>query len=198
MQQTPVPMPEASPAAPPNTPPVKAPANQTAAIWDIVSPTHVPLLKNRGQADIVFDAIKAGDDAVQQLSANDLCAAALLFLETEDYSKADTVISYSENCCKKRRIKIAVMYFLRGEYYYYRNNYTDAEDSYKEAASLDEAFWPAFYRLAVIAASGDPALYRHKVKKALEAVELGKSSMYEIFIGGFSPDYYRRAMEKRL
>jgi chemotaxis protein methyltransferase CheR len=41
-------------------------------------------------------------------------------------------------------------------------------------------------------------LYEYKLKKAIESIELGKDLHYESFIGGFSPDYFRQILEKKL
>jgi chemotaxis protein methyltransferase CheR len=52
--------------------------------------------------------------------------------------------------------------------------------------------------MSLLAAEGNRTVYEYKIRKALESIDLGKEFSYECFIGGFSPDYYRRILEKRL
>jgi chemotaxis protein methyltransferase CheR len=88
--------------------------------------------------------------------------------------------------------------FLRGEYHYLNKDAKTAEEKYQEASLKDKAFWPAFYRLSSLAAEGNRIRYEYKIRKALESMESGKEFHYEILIGGFSPDYYRRILERKL
>jgi chemotaxis protein methyltransferase CheR len=73
----------------------------------------------------------------------------------------------------------------------------DAEYYYKKAGQQDTAFWPAFYRLTSLAAPGNRVRYVYKINQALASINQGKDRGYEVFIGGFSPDYYQRALEKQ-
>jgi chemotaxis protein methyltransferase CheR len=73
-----------------------------------------------------------------------------------------------------------------------------AEEKYQEAVAGDHAFWPALYRMSSLAEQGNRTRYVYRLKKALESMERGEGRGYEIFIGGFSPDYYRRILEKKL
>jgi chemotaxis protein methyltransferase CheR len=88
--------------------------------------------------------------------------------------------------------------FLRGEHYYLTGNTDAAEEKYQEASLKDKAFWPAFYRICSLAAPGNRTRYEYKVKKTLKSMEAGKELHYESFIGGFSPDYYQRILERKL
>ena len=63
---------------------------------------------------------------------------------------------------------------------------------------MDKAFWPALYRLSSLAAGGNRTRYEYRTKKAIESLEQGKGLRYECFIGGFSPDYFRRILERKL
>jgi chemotaxis protein methyltransferase CheR len=63
---------------------------------------------------------------------------------------------------------------------------------------LDGGFWPAYYRVSSLAEEGNRTRYEYRLKKALESMEKGDGKGYEIFIGGFSPDYYRRILERKL
>jgi chemotaxis protein methyltransferase CheR len=127
------------------------------------------------------------------LTGNELIAGAIHFLGAGDFGAADLILSFLEK--EDRSVFID---FLRGEYHYRGNNAKEAEAKYKEAAGKDKAFWPAFYRISSLAAEGNRILYEHKIKKALESIELGKDLRYESFIGGFSPDYYRQILERKL
>jgi chemotaxis methyl-accepting protein methylase len=141
----------------------------------------------------VPELLQGAAAGAEALSGDDLFAAVIYLLGQEAFSQADTLLSFIE-----RHRNSACTCFLRGEYFYFNNRKKDAELSYKEAAGKDGAFWPALYRLSVLAAEGNPVQYAYKTRKALESINQGKDKGYEIFIGGFSPDYYRRALEKRL
>jgi chemotaxis protein methyltransferase CheR len=144
-------------------------------------------------AEKVPELLRGAVDGAEPLSGDDLFAAVIYLLGQEAFSQADTLLSFIE-----RHRNSAFTCFLRGEYFYFNNRKKDAELSYKEAAGKNGAFWPALYRLSVLAAEGNPVQYEYKTRKALESINQGKDQGYEIFIGGFSPDYYRRALEKRL
>ncbi|AEF84657.1 putative MCP methyltransferase, CheR-type [Treponema primitia ZAS-2] len=120
-------------------------------------------------------------------------AAVISLLSLEDFAGANLVLSLME-----KKPKSAFTKFLRGEYNYHLNKVKEAEAGYKEASSLNSAFWPAFYRMSLLAAGGNRTRYEYKIKKALESIDMGKDMYYECLIGGFSPDYYRRILEKRL
>jgi chemotaxis protein methyltransferase CheR len=128
-----------------------------------------------------------------EFSGNDLFAGVIYLLGQENFSGTDKLLSFIEAYHPS-----AFTYFLRGEYHYFKQQKKEAEASYKEAAGKNDAFWPAFYRLCILAAEGNPVQYAYKIRKALESIQRGKDFRYEVFIGGFSPDYYRRTLEKRL
>ncbi|MDR0590195.1 MAG: chemotaxis protein CheR, partial [Spirochaetaceae bacterium] len=126
-------------------------------------------------------------------SGDELFAGVIYLLGQGDFSGADKLLSFIEKYNNS-----AFTLFLRGEYHYFNHREKEAEGNYQEAAGKNAAFWPAFYRLCVLAAEGNPVRYEYKIRKALESIKQGKEKRYEIFIGGFSPDYYQRALEKRL
>jgi chemotaxis protein methyltransferase CheR len=126
-------------------------------------------------------------------SASRLAAAAVFLLGVQNFPAADLVVSRLE-----KDDSSAVTKFLRGEYCFMNGASADAEKKFEEAANDDRAFWPAFYRIASLAASGNRTRYEYKLKKARESIELGKDMGYECFIGGFSPDYFRRILDKKL
>jgi chemotaxis protein methyltransferase CheR len=110
-----------------------------------------------------------------------------------DLSSAGLVISSLE-----KRGSSPVVSFLRGEFYYQGADFSLAEAKYQEAAAAESGFWPALYRAGSLAEGGNATRYRYRLKKALESMEKGAGCGYEVFIGGFSPDYYRRILEKKL
>ncbi|MDR2747049.1 MAG: hypothetical protein LBB77_06325 [Treponema sp.] len=122
-----------------------------------------------------------------------LAAAALSLMNAGDLSSAGLVISSLE-----RMGSSPVVSFLRGECYYQGADFSGAEEKYQEAAVVENGFWPALYRAASLAEGGNVTRYRYRLKKALESIEKSADRGYEVFIGGFSPDYYRRILEKKL
>ncbi|MDR2402849.1 MAG: chemotaxis protein CheR [Spirochaetaceae bacterium] len=137
-------------------------------------------------------------DGTDTLSGNDLFAAVIYLLGQEEFTQADKLLSFIEKYPDHQSGSSAFTSFLRGEFHYFNNRRKDAESSYKEAASKNETFWPAFYRLSSLAAEGNPVQYAYKTRKALESIDRGRDQRFEVFIGGFSPDYYRQTLEKRL
>jgi len=133
------------------------------------------------------------------LSGGALAASAIYYLNTQDLDNADTVISYLE----KNNSGVFTK-FLRGEYYFHRGHLQEAEKFFVESSVKDKYFWPAFYRIAVIAAEGNPTRYEYKIKKTIESIELlqnlepNDERNYECFMGGFSPVYFLRILEKKL
>jgi chemotaxis protein methyltransferase CheR len=129
------------------------------------------------------------------LTGNELAAAVTTFLGSEDFASASNALTQLE---KRGGDGEAVASFLRGECDYLCGRTDDAEKSYADAAAKDKAFWPAFYRISAFAANGNRTLYEYQLKKACESLELGKKFHYECFMGGFSPDYFLRILEKKL
>jgi len=133
------------------------------------------------------------------LSGSALAASAIYFLNTQDLDDADTVISYLE-----KNNTGAFTKYLRGEHYFHCGNLQEAEKFYVESSVKDKYFWPAFYRITVIASEGNPTRYEYKIKKTIESIELlqnmepNAERNYECFMGGFSPDYFLRILEKKL
>jgi chemotaxis protein methyltransferase CheR len=131
-------------------------------------------------------------------AAEELFAGVIYLLGQEKFSGADKLLSFIENHSDLCSDSVVFTRFLRGEYHYFNKRKGEAEASYREAAGRNNAFWPAFYRLSALAVEGHPVQYEYKIRKALESLERGYEKRYEVFIGGFSPDYYRRTLEKRL
>ena len=141
---------------------------------------------------------KLADQKTDSLSGSRLAASAAYYLQIQDFVNADLVLTHLEKHNTGTFTK-----FLRGEYFFLRGNAEDAEKNYQEAAVKDKFFWPAFYRIAVLSADGNLTRYEYKIKKTIESIELsqsldGKELNYECFMGGFSPDYFRRILEKKL
>jgi chemotaxis protein methyltransferase CheR len=139
----------------------------------------------------ILETLGTGEE--KSLSVNELVAAAIHFLGGGDFSAADAVLFRLEKIDRS-----AFIDFLRGEFHYLGSKTEEAEAKFKEAAGADKAFWPAFYRMSSLADKNNRTLYEYKIKNALESIELGKDLHYESFIGGFSPDYYRQILEKKL
>jgi chemotaxis protein methyltransferase CheR len=137
--------------------------------------------------------LRDAEGAAQTLTESELIAAAITFLGAEEFESAEKAVSSLEESSNS-----AAVSFLRGEYHYLTGNAGAAEEKYREASLKDRAFWPAFYRICSLAALGNRTRYEYKAKKTLESMEAGKDVHYESFIGGFSPDYYRRILERKL
>jgi hypothetical protein len=131
-------------------------------------------------------------------AGEELFAGVIYLLGQEEFAGADKLLSFIEEHSDPRSDSAVFTRFLRGEYHYFNKRKGEAEASYRDAAGRNNAFWPAFYRLSALAAEGNPVQYEYKTRKALESLERGQEKRYEVFIGGFSPDYYRRTLEKRL
>jgi len=149
------------------------------------------------EAEAALKTVKTGrsspsGEAAVSPSGSELAASAAYFLGAQDYGNADLVLSYLEE-----RNHGALPLFLRGEYHRLRDNPKDAVFFFERAAGKEKAFWPAFYRIASLYAEGNPTRREYRIRKALESLELGKGLKYECFLGGFSPDYFRRILERK-
>jgi chemotaxis protein methyltransferase CheR len=148
-------------------------------------------------AEKTIDTFTNGNPS--DLSGSILAASAIYYLNTQDVNNADTIISYLE-----KNNSGAFTKFIRGEYYFTCGILPEAEKFFVESSIKDKFFWPAFYRIAVLAAEGNPTRYEYKIKKAIESIELlqsmesGNERNYECFMGGFSPDYFLRILERKL
>jgi len=132
------------------------------------------------------------------LYASRFAAAAIYFLNSGDFKGSDKIISFLEEKASGCYAK-----FLRGEYYFLQGNLKEAEKYYQEAAVKERFFWPAFYRIQSLAAEGNPVRHEYKIKKTIESIKLFQDMQsgghgYECFMGGFSHDYFRRILEKKL
>jgi len=132
------------------------------------------------------------------ITGSQIAASAVYYLHTENFSNADRIIKFLEKSNSGTFTK-----FLLGEYNFLRGIFDEAEKQFHEASVKDKFFWPAFYRIAGLAAEGNQTRYEYKIKKAIESIELVQKELpaqrhYECFMGGFSPDYFRRILERKL
>jgi len=132
------------------------------------------------------------------LSKSRITAGAIFYLNTEDFKNADVIISFLEENDLKSYAK-----FLRGEYFFLQGKVSEAEKYYQEAAVRDKFFWPALYRIQSLASEGNRTRYEYKIKRTIESISLvqnlgSEKPQYDCFMGGFSPDYFRRVLEKKL
>jgi hypothetical protein len=121
---------------------------------------------------------------------SELAAAALFFLNRGDFTGADRML-----CFMEERDGSFFTGFLRGEYFYFQDMFTEAEFHYKISLGKDSGFWPAAYRLSALAST--EVLQKYRAGQALESLSRTRDLYYEVFIGGFSPDYYLGALLKR-
>jgi chemotaxis protein methyltransferase CheR len=128
------------------------------------------------------------------VSASELAAAAVYFLGRQNYDDADLVLSYMETHGSGSGVL-----FLRGEYHLLKDSESEARRCFEQAAGKEKAFWPALYRLATLASPEENGRWQEqKLRTACESLQLGRDLKYECFMGGFSPDYFRRILERRL
>jgi len=153
--------------------------------------------EGKSNAELVVESFN--NNETESLTGSRLAACAIYFLNSQDFIFADKIISYMEKYNTS-----AFTRFLRGEYYYLQGYPEEAEEYFHEASIKDKFFWAAYYRIAVITADGNPTRHEYKVKKTIESIKLWisaeeeKRNNYECFIGGFSPDYFLRILEKKL
>jgi chemotaxis protein methyltransferase CheR len=121
---------------------------------------------------------------------NELAAAALFLLNRGDFPGVDPLLRFIED-----RDNSAFTAFLRGEYYYLQDLFTEAEFHYKISLGKNSGFWPAQYRLSSLAEA--EVLRDYRARQAGESLSRGRDLRYEVFIGGFSPDYYLGALLKK-
>jgi chemotaxis protein methyltransferase CheR len=121
---------------------------------------------------------------------NELAASALFLLNRGDFSGVDPLLRFIEE-----RDGSAFTAFLRGEYYYLQDMFTEAEFHYKISLGKNSGFWPAQYRLSSLAEAG--VLRDYRARQAGESLSRSRDLRYEVFIGGFSPDYYLGVLLKK-
>jgi chemotaxis protein methyltransferase CheR len=154
-------------------------------------------LEGKPNAQIVLNTFENGN--IESVSGSRLAASVIYFLNTQDFINADKLLHYLEKYNSG-----AYVNFLRGEYYFLCGILKEAEKYYQQAAIKDKSFWPAFYRIAILASDGSSMLFEYKMKKTIESIELAKNSepdhehYFECFLGGFSSDYFIRILEKKL
>ena len=126
-------------------------------------------------------------------SGEELAASAVYYLGIQDFNSADLILSHLG-----KSYTGAPVLFLLGESHMLQGRTKDAGQFFEQAVGKDKAFWPAFYRMASLAAEGNPTRYEYRIKKACESIKLGRELHYECFMGGFSPDYFERLLNRRL
>jgi chemotaxis protein methyltransferase CheR len=153
--------------------------------------------EGKENGEYVLDMVSNGNTGA--LSGSALAAAVIYYLNNQDFNHAEKILSFLE-----KHNKSACTKFLRGELHFLLENFEQAEQYYQEASIKDKYFWPAFYRISILCSQGNQTRYEYKIKKAIESIELShnnrqpKESNYEFFLGGFSPDYFLRILEKKL
>jgi chemotaxis protein methyltransferase CheR len=158
----------------------------------IVDDTEARLTTEKILAFLAAEQRRNPKDEGLSCMGNEFMTAIIALINQEDFLRTDRLLTFIEQYDNS-----AYTNFLRGEYFYLKTMPVDAEYSYKRAIQQDKTFWPAFYRLTSLAAQGNPVRYVYKINQALESIRRGKERGYEVFIGGFSPDYYQRALEKQ-
>ncbi|MDR0502635.1 MAG: chemotaxis protein CheR [Treponema sp.] len=137
--------------------------------------------------------------AANTVSGSELAASVFYYLSHQDLTRADALLS-----CFEKTNSCVFAKFLRGEYYFLRDNTEEAQKYFNEAAVKNRFFWPAFYRMTALASQENRTSYEYKIKKAIDSINLSqkagnsKEFKYECFMGGFSPDYFIRILEKKL
>ncbi|MCL1927369.1 MAG: hypothetical protein FWG07_01060 [Treponema sp.] len=124
------------------------------------------------------------------LDGNELVVSVLHLLKKGNFSGAGAVLDYLEILDDS-----SMTAFLRGEYFFYQDLFTEAELYYRISLIKNDVFWPAGYRLSSLSSVG--VLKKYRVEKALEGLHRGRDLQYEVFIGGFSPDYYISVLLKQ-
>jgi len=153
--------------------------------------------EGKTNAQNVINSLFNGTSA--SLSGSGLAACTLYYLNVQDFDLARKAISFLEKYSSAE-----FTLFLKGELLFMQGSYEEAEKRYQEAAAKNSFFWPAFYRIAILAAEGNRTRYEYKINKAIESIELSQNHgqntehNYECFIGGFSSDYFIRILEKKI
>ncbi|MDR0526115.1 MAG: hypothetical protein LBG90_09645 [Spirochaetaceae bacterium] len=122
-----------------------------------------------------------------KLNGTDLAVSAVYLLNRGDFSDVSAVLDSLE------KVDVSsYSAFLRGEYFFFQDRFTEAAFYYKIAFGKNDKFWPAAYRLSSLAPA--EAVRRYRAEQTLAGIGKAKNAGYEVFIGGFSPDYYAGAL----
>ncbi|MDR2314074.1 MAG: hypothetical protein LBE02_06025 [Spirochaetaceae bacterium] len=149
------------------------------------------LLRDEKKAEELSERIReALEESGARAGGNELVAAALFFLNRGNFAAAGGLLRVMEE-----RSDLSFTAFLRGEYFYFQDMFTEAEFHYRISLGGDAGFWPALYRLSSLAST--EALRKYRAEQALESLNRSRDLHYEVFIGGFSPDYYLGALLKQ-
>ena len=153
-------------------------------------------------ADITGRIQKSMEDNPAGMDGNELVAAVLHFLKLGDFSGAGNVLDYletlddfSDNDSANISANNSISAFLRGEYFFLQELFTEAELYYRISLSNNGAFWPAGYRLSSLSSAEE--LKKYRAEKALDGLKRGRDLQYEVLIGGFPPDYYKNVLLKQ-
>jgi chemotaxis protein methyltransferase CheR len=127
-------------------------------------------------------------EGVETLNCTDCAVSALYSLNRGDFAGAAFALDFIEKWDDS-----AVSAFLRGEYFFLQDRFAEAELYYHISFGKDRGFWPAGYRLTSLA---DASARRLRAEQTLAGIRLAQNAGYEVFIGGFSPDYYAGTLRK--
>ena len=127
---------------------------------------------------------------LDDVDGNELVVSVLHLLKQGDFSGAGNLLDYMET-----QDDSAITPFLRGEYFFLQNLFTEAELYYRISFIKNSAFWPAGYRLCSLSSADE--VKKLRAEKTLEGLNRGRDFQYEVFIGGFSPDYYSGTLLKQ-
>ncbi|MDR1930762.1 MAG: hypothetical protein LBQ44_09075 [Treponema sp.] len=156
-----------------------------------IDPGAVEKLLAAGESGTILDILKAlGGRGDLSGRGNELAAAVLFLLGRGDFTGAEPALEFIE-----KNGGGTAADFLRGEFFYFQGLFTEAAFHYRVSLGKNDAFWPAFYRLAFLAS--EQALRARRVGEAIESLKRGRELGYEVFIGGFSPDYYLGVLMKQ-
>ena len=179
--------------------PVSNNARQNETSLDFTETAEILKINEKEQDENnIIKMLSERETEVSSLSGSQITAYAIYLLNTENFEEADKIISIIEE-----NYSGSFVFFLRGEYFFLRGSSKEAEKYYEDASAKDKYFWPAFYRIQGLAAKGNKTRYKYKIRKAIESIELvkffegGENHNYECFMGGFSPDYFLRILEKK-
>ncbi|MDR2553271.1 MAG: hypothetical protein LBD31_08920 [Treponema sp.] len=147
------------------------------------------ILAREEEAADLEGRFQKGEGKPEGFNGDQLAASALRLLGRGHFAAAGPVLDFLET-----RNGSSFTSFLRGEYFFFQDMFTEAEFHYKISLDKNGLFWPACYRLSFLAPV--EAVRKHRAAHALKSIERTREMHYEVFIGGFSPDYYLGALSK--
>ncbi|MCL2608426.1 MAG: hypothetical protein FWD94_00760 [Treponema sp.] len=142
-------------------------------------------------AKLVYAAL-TGSGGEERPSGSALAAAVLYFIGSGEREAAELTLAFLERTNSGPQPG-----FLRGELFLLAGERERARACFELAALKDRAFWPAFYRLAMLSGPDGGPEYAERAKAATESLAYGRNLGYECFLGGFDPDYFGRILLKK-